>query len=275
MPTSVIVWDIETVPDLRGFAAANGLIGKPDDEVRAEMGEKFPKLIYHSIVCTGALVGQRQEEHWSVSAVGAPNIGERSEKEIISAFVKRIADLAPQLVTFNGASFDLPVLRYRAMVCGLAAPGLALRSYFNRYTEDAIDLCDVLSSFSSQNKPSLHELCRVMGLPGKPDGIGGAEVERSCREGRVAEVAAYCETDVANTYRVWLRYELFRGRLTESGLRASEAKLSDYIRSHSDTKPHLAYLQVEEQPGALGPDGLLEVESQVDGEIYIPDTPGL
>jgi predicted PolB exonuclease-like 3'-5' exonuclease len=275
MPTSVIVWDIETVPDLRGFAAANGLIGKPDDEVRAEMGEKFPKLIYHSIVCIGALVAQRQEEHWSVSAVGAPNIGERSEKEIISAFVKRIADLAPQLVTFNGASFDLPVLRYRAMVCGLAAPGLALRSYFNRYTEDAIDLCDVLSSFSFQNKPSLHELCRVMGLPGKPDGIGGAEVERWCREGRVAEVAAYCETDVANTYRVWLRYELFRGRLTESGLRASEAKLSDYIRSHSDTKPHLAYLQVEEQPGALGPDGLLEVESQVDGEIYIPDTPGL
>ena len=55
-------------------------------------------------------------------------------------------------VTFNGASFDLPVLRYRAMVCGVAAPGLALRPYFNRYTEDAIDLCDVLASFSSQNK---------------------------------------------------------------------------------------------------------------------------
>jgi putative ABC transport system substrate-binding protein len=50
------------------------------------------------------------------------------------------------------SSFDLPVLRYRAMVCGVAAPGLALRSYFNRYTEDAIDLCDVLSSFSPQHK---------------------------------------------------------------------------------------------------------------------------
>jgi predicted PolB exonuclease-like 3'-5' exonuclease len=215
MPASAIVWDIETVPDLRGFAAANGLIGKLDDEVRAEMGEKFPKLVYHSIVCIGALVAQRQEEHWSISALGAPHIGERSEKEIIFAFVKRIADLAPQLVTFNGASFELPVLRYRAMVCGVAAPGLGLRPYFSRYTEDAIDLCDVLSSFSPQN--------RVMGLPGKPDGIGGADVERFCREGRVAEVAAYCETDVVNTYRVWLRYELFRGRLTENGLRASEA----------------------------------------------------
>ena len=149
MPASVIVWDIETVPDLRGFAAANGLTGRLDDEARAEMGDKFPKLIYHSIVCIGALVAQRQDEHWAVSAVGAPHIGERSEKEIISAFVNRIADLNPQLVTFNGAAFDLPVLRYRAIVCAVAAPGLAARPYFNRYSEDAIDLCDVLSSFSS------------------------------------------------------------------------------------------------------------------------------
>src|SRR6478752_6797430 len=147
MITSVIVWDIETVPDLRGYAAAKGLVGRADSEVRAEMGDKFPKLIYHSIVCIGALVAQRREEHWEGLAVGAPNIGERSEKEIISAFVNRIADLSPQLITFNGSSFDLPVLRYRAMVCGVAAPGLVTRPYFHRYTDDAIDLCDVLSSF--------------------------------------------------------------------------------------------------------------------------------
>ena len=121
MPASIIVWDIETVPDLRGFAAANALAGRSDDEVRVEMGEKFPKLVYHSIVCIGALVAKRQDEHWAVTALGAPNIGERSEKEIISAFVNRIGDLTPQLVTFNGAAFDLPVLRYRAMVCGVAA----------------------------------------------------------------------------------------------------------------------------------------------------------
>ncbi len=275
MPSSIIVWDIETVPDLRGFAAANALTGKPDDEVRVEMGEKFPRLVYHSIVCIGALVAQRQDEHWAVTALGAPNIGERSEKEIISAFVGRIDDLTPQLVTFNGASFDLPVLRYRAMVCGVAAPGLAARPYFSRYTEDAIDLCDVLSSFSIQNKPSLHELCRVMGLAGKPEGIGGADVERYCGEGRVAEVAAYCETDVVNTYRLWLRYELFRGRLTETGLRTSETNLSDYIRSRSDAKPHLAYVLVEEEKGAPGPDGRPGVQSEGDGEMFIPDAPGV
>jgi hypothetical protein len=56
MSTSTIVWDIETVPDLKGFAAANGHDGKSDDEIRDAMGDKFPKHIYHSIICIGALV---------------------------------------------------------------------------------------------------------------------------------------------------------------------------------------------------------------------------
>jgi hypothetical protein len=61
--------------------------------------------------------------------------------------------------------FDLPVLRYRARVHAIPAAGLAARLYFKRYSDDAIDLCDVLSSFSPQAKVvSLHELCRVMGL---------------------------------------------------------------------------------------------------------------
>lgn len=84
-----------------------------------------------------------------------------------------------------------------------------------------------------------------MGLPGKPDGVGGADVEKYVGEGRIAEVAAYCETDVVNTYRVWLRYELFRGRLTQNGLRTSEANLNDYIRSHANTKPHLPFVEVQ------------------------------
>lgn len=168
---------------------------------------------------------------------------ERSEKALISAFVDRIAELSPQLVTFNGSSFDLPVLRYRAMVHGVSAPGLALRPYFNRYTEDAVDLCDVLASFSSQGKATLHELSRVMGLPGKPDGMAGGEVEKYYREGRIREIADYCEGDVVNTYRVWLRYELFRGRLTEADYQASEACLADFLKARGNTKPHLAELR--------------------------------
>jgi predicted PolB exonuclease-like 3'-5' exonuclease len=107
-----------------------------------------------------------------------PHVGERSEKELIAAFVNRIN---PQLVTFNGSSFDLPVLRYRAMVHKVPAIGLSARPYFNRYTDDAIDLCDVLSSFAPGAKATLHELCRVMGQPGKPDGIDGGEANQGDR----------------------------------------------------------------------------------------------
>jgi hypothetical protein len=240
MPASVIAWDIETVPDLKGFAAANGLDGKTDEEIRAAMGDKFPKHIYHSIICIGALVAHQENDGWRVDVLGAPSVATRSEKELIASFVDRIAELKPQLVTFNGSSFDLPVLRYRAMVNGVSAPGLASRAYFNRYSEDAVDLCDVLASFSSQGKATLHELSRVMGLPGKPSGIHGGEVEKYYREGKIREIADYCESDVVNTYRVWLRYELFRGRLSEAAFQASEANLVAYVRSHANSKPHLA-----------------------------------
>jgi len=240
--SSVIVWDLETVPDLRGFAAANDLEGKSDDEIREAIGDKFPKHIYHSIICIGALVAHRENDSWSVDGLGAPSVEKRSEKELIASFVGRIAELQPQLVTFNGSSFDLPVLRYRAMVNGISAPGLASRAYFNRYSEDAVDLCDVLASFSPQAKATLHEMSRVMGLPGKPSGIHGGEVEKYYLEGKINEIADYCESDVVNTYRVWLRYELFRGRLTHAAFRASEANLVDYVRVHANSKPHLAGL---------------------------------
>jgi hypothetical protein len=121
MKASIIAWDLETVPDLGGFAAVHDLVGKSDAEIREAIGDKFPKQIYHSIVCIGALIAHWDVDHWSVDAVGAPHVAERTEKQLIAAFCDKIAELSPQLVTFNGNSFDLPVLRYRAMVHGLSA----------------------------------------------------------------------------------------------------------------------------------------------------------
>ena len=242
MKPSVIVWDLETVPDLGGFAAANDLVGKTDADIREALGNKFPKHIYHTIVCIGALVAHRECDHWAVDALGAPHVGERTEKQLISAFCKKIAELTPQLVTFNGNTFDLPVLRYRAMIHGVSAPGLAARPYFNRYTEDAVDLCDILSSFAPHTKASLNELSKIMGMSGKPEGIDGSDVERYFLDGKIMEIAEYCETDVVNTYRVWLRYELFRGRLGESEYQASEANLVEFVKARGDTKSHLAGL---------------------------------
>jgi 3'-5' exonuclease len=99
-----------------------------------------------------------------------------------------------------------------------------------------VDLCDVLFSFAPGAKSSLHELCRVMGLPGKPDAIDGAEVDRYFREGRIQEIAEYCESDVVNTFRIWLRHELFQGELTEAGFEKSEAILGSFVKARSKTE---------------------------------------
>jgi predicted PolB exonuclease-like 3'-5' exonuclease len=105
----VIVWDIETVPDLKGFAAANGHDGKTDDEIRAELGEKFPKHIYHSIICIGALIAHWENERWVVDALGAPHVGERSERDLIVAFVDKIAQTASQSVSFTRVAITLMI----------------------------------------------------------------------------------------------------------------------------------------------------------------------
>jgi len=126
------------------------------------------------------------------------------------------------------------------MINKVAAPGLSARPYFNRYSDDALDLCDVLSSFSSQSKASLDEISKIMGLRGKPDKIDGGEVARYFREGKIQEIADYCETDVVNTYRVWLRFELFRGRLGAGDFDASEKALAAFLKAKEDTKPHLS-----------------------------------
>jgi 3'-5' exonuclease len=217
------------VPDLAGLAAANDLVGKPDADVRAVLGNRSTSTTPSCASARSSL----KSDHWAVDALGAPHLGERTEKQLISAFCDKVAELKPQLVTFNGNSFDLPVLRYRAMIHGVSAPGLAARLYFNRYTEDAVDLCDILSAFAPHNKASLNELSKIMGMPGKPEGIDGNDVERYFLEGRIKEIAEYCETDVVNTYRVWLRYELFRGRLSESEHQASERSLADFIEARA------------------------------------------
>jgi len=224
-----MVWDVETIPDLEGYARANNLVGKSPAEIRAAMGGDFPKLIYHSIACIGALVANRTPNGYEVQVVGAPQVGQRTERELIESFVDKIGQLSPQLVSFNGCAFDLPVLRYRAMIHRVFAPGMHNRAYYHRYTEDNVDLCDVLSSFSYGAKVKLDELSRIMGLPGKPGGMDGSQVEAYFNAGRMQEIADYCMSDVINTYRLWLRHELFRGRLDRNQFEHSERDLARFL----------------------------------------------
>ena len=237
---TAIVWDLETVPDLAAAARMLDMGTATNSEVREALGPGFPKHPLHKIVCIGALIASRQPEGWRVDALGAPHIGERSEAKLISDFIEKIGQLLPQLITFNGHRFDLPVLRYRAMVNRVSSGGLQVRQYFHRYTDDALDLCDALASYVPTAKVKLDEISKILGLTGKPQGIDGSRVEEMVLAGQIEEVARYCESDVLNTYRVWLVYELFRGSITAKELDWSEAQTRNFVATRKAANPHLS-----------------------------------
>jgi 3'-5' exonuclease len=122
-------------------------------------------------------------------------MGQRTETDLIRSFIDRMGELRPQLITFSCHTFDLPVLRYRAMVNRISAMG----SRCGRTSidiEDALDLCHVFRSYSHGARVKLDEICKIL-LPG-PSGIDGSEVDAMIQAGRIAEVAQYCESDVLN-----------------------------------------------------------------------------
>jgi 3'-5' exonuclease len=167
---TIIARDLETILDLSAAARMLDMGNAAEADVRQAPGEGFPKHPLHKIVCIGALVASRQPEGWRVDALGAPHVGERIEVELISSFAERVGQLRAQLVTWNGHSFDLPVLRYRAMVNRISAAGLQVRQYFHRYTEDALDLCDVLGSYAPGGKVKLGRGEQNSGIDGQARG---------------------------------------------------------------------------------------------------------
>lgn len=229
MPRTVMVFDLETRLDKSAVARAYQLDEGDHAWAASVIGDKFPPLIFHEIICIGALMAVQRDGMWKVEALRAPHLGERDEKSLISAFLTAVEKFRPKLVTFNGSSFDLPVLRYRGGLHEVFAPGLYQAPYFHRYGEASVDLCDVLASYDGRGKVSLDVLCRTWGIPGKPDTIDGSQVGDFSEAGRFEEIGQYCEHDVVATYKVWLRHELFAGRLTPAGFAESEAALADYI----------------------------------------------
>jgi 3'-5' exonuclease len=125
------------------------------------------------------------------------------------------------------------------MVNRVSAAGLQVRPYFHRYADDAIDLCDVLGSYVPGSKVKLDEVSKILGLTGKPEGVDGSRVEEMILAGQIEEVAQYCESDVLNTYRVWLVYELFRGSITSQELDWSERQIRSFVLTRRSANPHL------------------------------------
>jgi 3'-5' exonuclease len=227
--TPVLAFDIETVPDCPGIRRLHDLPDDlPDREVaeiafqkrRTQTGSDFlPPQLQRVVVISCVL---REGDGVKVFSIGEP---ETDERQAIQRFYDGIEKLVPQLVSWNGGGFDLPVLNYRSLVHSVQAAkfwdqgeddrDFRFNSYVGRYHARHLDLMDVLAMYQPRNNAPLDDVAQLAGLPGKI-GIGGAQVWPAYLEGRIAEIRDYCEVDTMNTYLLYLRFQQLRGALTDA-----------------------------------------------------------
>lgn len=243
-----LVFDIETRVDKalvkQIYDPENGLTldqayDKARDQILERSGQQsdFFPLPYHIPIAIATL---QADEHYRIHSLGCLGVDRFSEAELTARFWQ-IFDNAATLVTFNGRGFDLPVLELRALKQGLSLPryftaGESKQSYRGRYSEAYhLDLCDFLSNFgAAQRRGSLDVLARLVGLPGKYT-IAGEDVEYLFRQERLKEINQYCITDALQTFLLFLRVELLRGKLNAESYReamvAAREDLAERARS--------------------------------------------
>lgn len=225
---NVVVFDIETIPDVAGLRILHELPDTLDDrEVaehafqtrRAATGSDFIPLHLQRVVTISCVY--RNADNLKVFSLAAPEL---SEAEIIQRFFSGIERMGPHLVSWNGGGFDLPVLHYRGLMHRVVAPRYwnqgdhadsreyRYNNYISRYHNRHLDLMDLLALYQPRAAVPLDALAKLMGYPGKL-GMDGSAVWDAWHAGRHADIRDYCETDVANTYLVYLAFEHMRGHL--------------------------------------------------------------
>lgn len=232
--TTVLAFDIETVPDVAAIRRTNDIPAEmPDADVaswyaqqrRAVTGSDFAPLYLQKVVAIGCAV--RDGAKFKIGSVG--ELAD-DEPELIRRFFELIDRYTPQLVSWNGSGFDLPVLHHRALIHGVTATrywnwgdddrDFKYNNYLGRYHTRHLDLMDVLAAYQPRASAPLDALARLCGFPGKL-GMEGSAVAAAVAEGRLAEVRQYCETDVLNTYLIYQRFRLMRGEI-DAGAYAAE-----------------------------------------------------
>lgn len=241
MAADVLAFDIETVPDVALGRELYGVDDLSDAEVaevmyhkrRQDSGSEFLRPHVQRVVAIA--VALRSGERFRVWSLGDPNSG---EAELIQRFFDGVERYRPVLVSWNGGGFDLPVLHYRALRHGIAAPcywdtgggiqEFRWNNYLNRFHERHTDLMDVLAGFQPRACAPLDEIAVMLGLPGKM-GMDGSKVWGAFQEGRIEAIRAYCETDALNTYLVFSRFQQIRGLLDDAAWRAEQSRVRTFL----------------------------------------------
>lgn len=249
---NVFVFDIETVPDVTSARRLWQIDDLADRDVANIMFSKrqqetdgrsdFLRHHLHKIVAISAVL--RIDDRLSVWSLGEVD---SSEEELIRRFYEGVERFTPILVSWNGGGFDLPVLHYRTLQYGISAsrywdtggedPSFRYNNYLGRFHWRHIDLMDVISGYQGRATAPLDEIASLLGYPGKM-GTSGKDVWQHYLEGNVSSIRDYCETDVLNTYLVYLSFERMRGHLLDTEFLSELRRLKTYLTDSN--QPHFS-----------------------------------
>lgn len=258
---SLFVFDIETIPDTDAVPNLIGIEAGIDDDIparRQALGQyhldatggknDFPRQPFHKVVAISYLMAdiERDGEHETyILKELRSGRAKADEAELIEGFYQWIDKTRPRLISYNGRGFDLPVLRHRAMKYGITAKTFhdisnKWENYTTRFAQDwHCDLQEALTDFGAASRAlKLNEVCAINGLPGK-FGVDGSDVAPMFDAGRVDEIRDYCETDVLNTYLVYLRYQLTRGLITIESHNDAVNDVISMIETEKSKRKHL------------------------------------
>jgi predicted PolB exonuclease-like 3'-5' exonuclease len=256
-----LVFDIETVPDVELGRRLHNLEGLPDAEVmkamftlrRQDSGSEFLPHEQHRVVAISCVLRSKDAlKVWSLGDL------ESTERELVERFFDGLERFSPDLISWNGGGFDLPVLHYRALKHGVRAARywetgnedstFRYNNYLSRYHWRHLDVMDVLSGFQPRARAGLATVASLLGLPGKL-GFSGDRVADAFLAGELLQIRQYCETDVLNTYLIYLRFELMRGNFTPERYAEEVERVKVLLRAGT-TEPHFVeFLRVWEAQG--------------------------
>ncbi|MDP3252381.1 MAG: 3'-5' exonuclease [Hydrogenophaga sp.] len=248
----VLVFDIESIPDVDGLRALSGVPAEHTDEQvytawlaqRKEKGQSdFMPLHLQRVLVISCVLRDATGIHIR-SFVDRDG---QSEGKVVQNFFRSIDNKVPQLVSWNGGGFDLPVLHYRGLRHGVEASKywdlgeddreFKWNNYISRYHMRHLDLMDLLAMYSPKNNAPLDAMAKLCGFPGKL-GMDGSQVYAQYLAGQTEDIRRYCETDVMNTYLVYCRFQKMRGGLTEAEYEQEIAMVKETLGNLAPTESH-------------------------------------
>ena len=261
---NLFVFDIETIPDIKTAKNLLHIEGDTINEIRGKLVKyhlditdqknSFLRQIFHQIIAISFVEAEivrdsQGQEYYRIIDIRSGGDLSSLESDLTKGFFQHLKKKFSRLVSFNGKNFDLPVLKYSAMKHEVEAgwlykSGDKWNNYNQKFSLDwHCDLADAFSDFGASARLKMNELCCAFNLPGKM-GVDGSQVMEMYDAGRLQEIRNYCETDVINTYLLYLIYQHHNGSLSKENLAKCKNDLREFLTKKSAEKQHFAeYLQ--------------------------------